>query len=614
MDHPIVITFLIFAVIGFMALAADVLKPLALAILISFALAPLARLIERSGVPRPIAVLVTVMLILGVAVGIGYKVGEQITELAPSVEKYRDNLHQKIHAFQPGRDGALSKISHVGDELSKINVSAEVSRIFDQPTRTDTAVPVKIVSGPSILQRIQTLVGPYLEMLGVGGFVFILVMFLLINRDDVSDRIVRLFGLQRVSLTTKSMDEIGQRISKYLLTFALVNSGVGLVAGLGLWAIGVELAMLWGVLAAFLRFIPYIGPALAFLMPLLFSVACFPGWHEPLLVIALFASIELLANTVLEPVIYGRTTGITALGLLIAAMFWTWLWGSMGLLLSTPMTVCLAVLGKYVPELSFFAVLLGEDSPLEPDMRFYQRLLAKDPEGAVQAIPAAKENLADDVFDKILVPTLSRTERDHRREVIDDEDRAAVLQTIEDLLDDLEESNDLELKTLADPGEFSFPETGPVPSTVARVVGIVANGSADALVLRMLAITLAPTNCSLIVLNDSGTPLKLADQILELKPEIVVLSHIPPGGSKRARYLLWRLHAQVPDLPIIVGRWGPTADPAARLKRLTALGASSVVTRVAEARDVVLERLAPKPLDSGIVPAERIATSASALP
>ena len=209
---------------------------------------------------------------------------------------------------------------------------------------------------------------------------------MLMGREDLSDRIVGLFGHRQVSLTTRTMEEIGQRISRYLATFALVNSGFGLVIGVGLWLIGVPFAVLWGCLAAMLRFIPYVGPAVAFVLPLVFSFAHFPGWTQPLEVVALFAVVEVALNSFLEPVIYGKTTGVSALGLLVAAMFWTWLWGTMGLLLSTPLTVCLAVLGKYVPSLRFFAALLGEEAELEPDVRLYQRLVALDRDGATEVV------------------------------------------------------------------------------------------------------------------------------------------------------------------------------------------------------------------------------------
>ncbi len=229
------------------------------------------------------------------------------------------------------------------------------------------------MSQPSLLAQVRSTVGPYLEFLGVCSFVLILVLFMLMGREQLSDRIIGLFGHHHVSLTTRTMQEIGHRISRYLASFTLVNSGFGLCIGVGLGIIGVPFAALWGCLAAMLRFIPYVGTAVACVLPLSFSFAFFPGWVQLLEIVALFAVVEAALTSFLEPVFYGRTTGITALGLLVAAMFWTWLWGLLGLLLSTPLTVCLAVLGKYVPSMWVFAALLSEDAELEPDVQFYQR-------------------------------------------------------------------------------------------------------------------------------------------------------------------------------------------------------------------------------------------------
>ena len=400
LDHPIVTTFLIFAVIGFMSLASEVLKPLALAILLSFALAPLAAFLERRGLPRAASVVLTILLALTVLGGVTYKVGQQLNLLANELPRYEQHIKNKITLFKPQQENALDRLSQMGKDVAKS---------LDKPPQFEGVQQVSIVSQPSFTQRLQTAVGPYIESLGVVSFVLILVLFILSTREDLSDRIVSLFGRNRVSLTTRTMEEVGQRISRYLAMFTLVNSTFGLIIGVGLWAIGVPFAVLWGVMFALLRFIPYVGPAAAFALPMIFSFAYFQGWRELLMVVALFGTLEVVANSFLEPVIYGKTTGVSALGLLVAAMFWTWLWGALGLFLSTPLTVCLAVLGKYVPGLGVFATLLGEDAALEPDVRFYQRLLAVDQDGATAIVEAAlKQQPRDEVFDQILVPALSR--------------------------------------------------------------------------------------------------------------------------------------------------------------------------------------------------------------
>lgn len=587
LHHPIVITFLILAVIASMSLASEVLKPLALAILLSFALAPLARFLEARGLPRFAAVLLTVILTLGLLGAVGYKVGEQLTTLASHADMshFRENILKKFRFLKPNQQGAIEKISNVG---------ADLARTLDRPAEVKGTVPVNVVAAPTYSQRLSEAVGPYLESLGVAAFVLILVLFMLTNREDLSDRIIRLAGQDRISITTRTMEEVSQRISRYLTMFTFVNSAFGTIVALGLWGIGVPLALLWGVLAGLLRFVPYVGPSIAFALPFLFSLASFEGWREPLLIAALFGTLELAANSFLEPVIYGKTTGVSALGLLVAAMFWTWLWGALGLLLSTPLTVCLAVLGKYIPALRVFATLLDEEPPLAPDLRFYQRLLALDQDGAVQIIDCElKRAPRVEVFDQILIPALSRTERDYRRGEIDDQTQAFILRFVSDLLDDLADTPEVDLKTLVS----ETPDVRPRPvldeELTPTVLGVAANDAADALALRMLDILLRPFGGSLTILTDSDPPLKLAEKISDFEPSLVVLSHLPPGGFTAARYLVRRLRARLAALPIVVGRWGESGNPEGASERLAEMGASSVVSRLSDARDRILELVDP---------------------
>ena len=445
MDHPVVVTFLILAVIAAMALAAEVLKPLALAVLLSFALAPLAGFLERRRMPRAIAVLLTVALALGSLGGIGYVVVRQLAMLAYQLPSYQKEIQKKVDFLKPADDTAIHRAQEFAGNLSKS---------LDTPVVPGhEAMAVRVIEEPTFQQRLQGAVGPYLEFIGVGIFVLILVLFMLMNREDLGDRIVQLFGRRQINLTTRTMGEIGQRISRYLAMITLVNSGYGLIVGLGLWAIGVPYAVLWGCLAAMARFIPYVGATVAFLMPLTFSVAHFPGWRQPLEVVAIFGAVE-VALTYLEPVVYGKSTGVSALGLLVAAMFWTWLWGLLGTLLSTPMTLCLAVLGKYVPSLGFFATLLGEEDELDQDIRFYQRLVSLDQDGATAVVEAAlKERPRAEVFDQILVPALSRAGRDAARGELDESGMAFVRRVIGAILDDLEVTEDVGLKAPAGSGE-----------------------------------------------------------------------------------------------------------------------------------------------------------------
>jgi hypothetical protein len=342
---------------------------------------------------------------------------------------------------------------------------------------------------------------------------------------------------------------------------------------------------------------------------LVFSVAQFPGWSQPLEVVALFGAVE-VALSYLEPVIYGKTTGVSALGLLVAAMFWTWLWGLLGTLLSTPMTLCLAVLGKYVPSLGFFATVLGEEAELDQNIRLYQRLVSLDQDGATAVVEAAlKERPRAEVFDQMLVPALSRAGRDAARGELEESDMSFILRVIGEILDDLEGTADLSLKTAArsgdgDPGRAN----GTVASPPFEVAGVAASGTADALTLRMLGQILAPSKCTLVNLESAGTPMQLADRVAEVSPVMVILSHLPPEPLAQARYQVRRLRARFAALPIVVGRWGEAGSDAAS-EGLSGVGPTLVAFSLADARDQILAMAAPA-VPATVVPATATAMTA----
>lgn len=594
LSDPFRLTMIIFAIVAFMYFAGEVLKPLALSVLLSFAVAPGVRFLENRKVPRPAAVILTGALSLGALGGVGYVVGQQLTALANRLPDYQENIEAKLRrVFRPGQESAIDRLTGLADR-----VTAKI----DKPLPTEGTEPtpiqkVEVVSSPSFQERLRTATGPYVEFMGVGSFVIVLVLFMLMGREDLGDRIVHLFGHQQVSLTTRTTEEIGRRITRYLATFTLVNSGFGLVIGVGLALIGVPYALLWGCLAALMRFIPYVGPAVAFILPLVFSFAHFPGWAQPLEVIGLFAVVEVALNSYLEPVIYGKTTGVSALGLLVAAMFWTWLWGTLGLLLSTPLTVCLAVLGKYVPSLQFFATLLGEEVELDPDVRFYQRLVALDRDGAVALVEEElKKRPRVEVYDQVLIPALSRAERDAARDELGEQEQAFVWRVVEEIIESLDGVAEISLSNPVPVGET--PTADPAtkqPGPPATVLGLAVEDTSDALVLKMLAQLVGPGRCNLEVLTEVESPLEVATWIEDHSPRLVVLSHLPPEGLTQARYLVRRLRAQFEHLPLLVGRWGETGGASSAAERLVNVGASHVALTLAGARDRLLSEIEPAP-------------------
>ena len=575
MDHPVVITFLIFAIIAFMYLAAEVLKPLALAILLSFALVPISRMLERLKVPRVLAVVLTVLIVMGGLGVIGYEVGQQLTSLANKLPEYKDNIQRKIDGMKPVQSTTIARVQEVVGDVSKSLA----------PKPREGVQEVRVVTDPDFGAEISKIAGPYIAGLGEAFIILILLLFLMINRENMSDRLIRVFGHGKISLTTRTIEEVGRRISKYLVMFATVNSTFGLIVGLGLWAIGVKYALLWGFLAGFLRFIPYAGAATAFVLPLLFSIATLgpdETWSKPIMVVALYGVLELAANMFLEPMIYGKTTGVSALALLVSAMFWTWLWGGVGLLLSTPLTVCLAVLGKYVPSLGFFATFLREEVDLEPGVRFYQRLLAMDQDGASVVIDSVlKKHPRAEVFDKVLVPTLSMAERDYAKGDIDDLEQAFILRVVSDVLEDLEGEPENDLASLSTAKEevekselTKKVKKGPLdpkvePLAPLKVLAFPANDATDAFVLKLLAHLLEPSGLSIDIVDQVETPLKVVERITAEAPDLVLISHLPPDGLTAARYLVRRIKARNPQMTVIVARWDEARDAASAAERLS---------------------------------------------
>ena len=586
MSHPIVIAFLILAIVTAMSLASEVLKPLALSVLLAFALTPGAKVLERVGLPRVPAVILTLLLTFGILGTVCFVVGKQMTSLASHLPQYRDTIQKKLDdVLNPSRESALQDARRVANEV--------VTTLSTPPVQRREAIDVRVVQEPTFRDRLQSAVGPTLEFLGMGSFVLVLVLFMMTGRIDLRDRILQIFGQNSVSVTTRTMDEIGWRISRYLATFTAVNSAYGLVIGLGLWAIGVPLSALWGCLAALTRFFPYVGPAVAFALPLIFSAAQSPGWLQPLEVLVLFGVVETLLNTVLEPVIYGKMTGVSALGLLVAAMFWTWLWGLLGLLLSTPLTVCLAVLGKYVPSLGIFAALLGEEVELDPGVRLFQRLLSLDRDSAAEVVDAAIQSRPRvEVFDSVLIPALRHAERDAARGRVDDQDLAYVWHVVDEVVDELEDSPVVPMRGEDQDTAAERPESSSA-STQTLLLGVAANDSGDVLVLKMIGQLQTTARIALQIITDATTPLALAERVAELDPAMVVISHLPPHGLTSARYQVRRLRARFTEMPILVGQWG-TAENATASKALTDVGASHVAMSLAQARDQILAKLGAK--------------------
>ena len=373
--------------------ARTVFIPVAVAVFLTFLLAPLVTALQRHGMRRLLAVILVVVL-AGVLLGGGiWLITTQVTSLASEVPKYTENIKDKVKSLRHlGQGSVTNGLERMTQDIAREwNLPAGRAEGEDaqKPAATAAEKPTTVVlepESPTWLARIPALLGSLLETLGGLALALVLVIFMLLKREDLRNRLIRVVSRGQITVMTKALDDAGQRISRFLLMQLIVNAMVGLSVGLGLLAIGVEYAFLWGFLAGVFRYIPYVGVWIAALPPIILSLAMFQGWVQPLLVLGLFLTIELLASNVFEPRLYGRSIGVSEVALLVAAALWTFLWGPIGLVLSSPLTVCLVVLGKYVPQLKFLDVLLGDEAPLDAHVTFYQRLLARDQDEATQLI------------------------------------------------------------------------------------------------------------------------------------------------------------------------------------------------------------------------------------
>ena len=398
-------------------LGREVLIPIALAVLLTFVLAPLVRLLQGLYFPRIIAVTVVGLFAFAAIFGLGALMVSQVNQLAGELPKYQATLGDKIQSLRGvvGGTGTLERASEVLRDLSKEidrpNNNASPSSLSENGA-SSKPIPVEIKQpDPGALQTLAALITPLIHPLTTTGIVAIFVIFILLQRQDLRNRLVRLAGAQDLQRTTAALDDAGQRLSRLFLTQLALNASFGCVIGLGLWIIGVPSAALWGMLAMIMRFVPYIGALISAIFPLILAAAVGPGWTMFLTTAALFIVAETIVGQAIEPMVYGQSTGLSPVAVIVSATFWTWLWGPVGLILATPLSMCLVVVGRHVDRLEFLEVMFGDQPPLTPAELIYQRMLANDPiEAAEQARTFLKERSLVEYYDEILLEGLRLAE------------------------------------------------------------------------------------------------------------------------------------------------------------------------------------------------------------
>jgi predicted PurR-regulated permease PerM len=560
-----------------------VFVPLAVAILLAFILAPLVRALRRWRFGRIASVISVVLLAFLAIFGLGMVLGEQVTHLAAELPKYQDTLTKKIDALRgatAGR-GTLGQASDVLRNLNRELQSEPQSGLGTAAGQRMNPVPVEVLPpAPGPLEVIQKIINPLLDPLMTTGIIIIFVIFFLVQREDLRDRLIRLAGSTDLHRTTTAIDDAALRLSRYLLTQTALNAAFGAIIGGGLALIGVPNPVLWGILAAALRFVPYIGAFIAAAFPLALAVAIDPSWTTVILTAALFVTVELIVGQVLEPLLYGHSTGISPVAVVVAAMFWTWLWGPIGLLLSTPLTVCLDVLGRHIDWLRFLDILLGSKSALNPPESFYHRILSGNSDEAFeQAENMLQTDSLSRFYDKVAVEGLRLAAIDAHRGALDLNSLKKIRTAVEGLVADLSQFDDGKLSPSITPaaGHDKSESAGLPMLRRDELQGVWASPTAVLCVSGPSPLDEAATTFLAQVFEKHGFGVRMEKHqvvspgnIFHLGCEgvaVVCVSYIDVGDAPlRARAAVRRVQRQMPNVSVLAGLWGPNKDESGAIR------------------------------------------------
>jgi predicted PurR-regulated permease PerM len=535
--------------------ARDLLVPFAFALTLAFLLAPAVIRLEDRHVPRVLAVVITGVLAFTVICGVGYVVARQLLNVARDLPAYRLSIQKKIASVHSPAGQSLEKAFTAVEDIS-----ADLATGADNATPSvqkplPQAQPVRVVDpNRTQLESTAEFLMRFLRPIGTFGIVIVFTVYLLLKREDLRHRILLLAGIRRIRLMTQALEDAATRISQYLLIQATVNAVYGTLFGFGLFLIGIPNATLWGVLAGMLRIIPYVGTTTALALPLVVSVALSPTWGPPLLVIGLFLTLGLTTTNFVEPWLFSSRTGISSLALLAMAIFWTLLWGWPGLILSTPLTVCIVVLGRYVPQMSFLHTLLGTDAELSAEALFYERLLAMDQQEAhAVANRFLESKTLVELYDSVLMPALALVEQDRHQGILDDVRCNFFFLSIGELLAELTDYHQKET------GDSAFRALGFSMQEDFAVVCISASDQADELTTHMLVQLMEQASHQTLYL-----PASVSNEILGTlanEPDTVIfISALPPFAFSQARTICQRVRSYLPHNRIVIGLWNPTED------------------------------------------------------
>ena len=583
----------------------DILVPVALAILLSFVLLPAVRWLRRLRVPRAAAVLLVVLLAFGMLGAVGSLIAREAAQLAADLPRYSLTLRDKITALRTataergGLSDTFSGFFDMAEEIGKeLQPPAAETEGDAQLGTADRPMQVEIHAPRSgLLKTLGSVAGGVLHPLATLGLILLFTIFILLQREDLRNRAIRLAGSSDLRRTTAAIDDATSRLSRFFVAQLVLNVAFGLVIGVGLWFIGVPSPILFGVIAGISRFVPYVGAVISAVLPLAIAVAVDPGWSMAIQVAILFVVVEPIAGHVVEPLLYGHSTGISPVAVILAATIWTFLWGPIGLLLATPLTVCLVVLGRHVERLWFLDVILGDRPALGPQEIFYQRMLAGDPAEAIdQGRLFLKERALVTYYDEVVLPGLRMAQEDAARGMLDHERQGEVGAGFRAVAEALGQTRLRGLswrsrKPVGAEAEAAFAAVGPDRRTAGIVLGpddlapawrggtpvlcVPSGGAFDEAATLMLAQTLSRHGLGARVVTGSDLHQGLS---AEERPAMICFSYLDPISLSQIRLTIRRARKAVPGVTILVGFWRER-DPA-----------SLLVTSLSDALDAALER------------------------
>jgi predicted PurR-regulated permease PerM len=607
-------------IVAALYLAKEVLIPVTLAILLSFILAPLMGLLRRMHLGRVPAVLLAVVVALGVIGGLGSVIGSQVAQLATNIPQYAATIEKKVEVVRTYTVGRLSSLNaSIGqtapppDGAGQVTPPASVTPSSGATPRTPVpASPAPAQASESPLALAERYLSPVLSPLATTGIVLVVAIFTLLQQEDLRDRLIRLFGATDLHRTTVAMDDAARRLSKYFLTQLAINATFGVVIGIGLYFIGVPNPVLWGMLSALLRFVPYIGAFISAGLPIALAAAVDPGWSMVIWTAALYLVVELLVSQAVEPLLYGHSTGLSPFAVVVSAIFWSLLWGPVGLILSMPLTLCLVVLGRHVERLEFLDVLLGDRPALTPVESFYQRILAGDADEVQdQADVILKDRSLSSYYDEVALKGLQLAGNDAQRGVLGEAQLERVKNTVKGLVAELASHDDREpAPEKADDGAAARPlderdmPKAPPPKDAAASVGELApawrsgtpvlclagKGPLDEAASSMLAQLLGKHGLGARITAYQAASREEVGSLDVTGIAMVCISYLDITGSpSHLRYLMQRLQRRLPGVPILVGLW-PSEDDVLRSDRVRAvIGADYYSTSLREAVNSCVE-------------------------